>query len=45
MVVKCNKCEAMIDTDVTEGCAFCDEDGLCDQCLEAHEEACAESED
>ena len=45
MMVRCNKCEAMIDIDVTEGCAFCDEDGLCDQCLEAHEEECAESED
>ena len=44
-MVRCNKCEAMIDTDEADCCAFCDEDGFCNQCLEAHEEACAESED
>ena len=44
-MARCENCDAIIETDVTEGCAFCEVDGLCNQCLEAHEEECAESED
>ena len=44
-MVQCSDCGATVDSDDAEECAYCGADGMCEGCLMAHEEACAESED